>query len=172
MVGDHLLVDKLAYAPGQFPLLPYEDVKRGDIIVFRYPPNIRETYVKRVIGAPGDRIRMQNKQVFRNGIALNEPYTQHISPDYDPRRDDLPEFLVPPAQYFALGDNRDNSSDSRVWGFVPRENIIGKPVIVLWSYDAPTEDLMGYSVHHAVDLAEHFFTRTRWSRTLQLIRPD
>ncbi len=173
LVGDHLLVDKLAYAPaGQVAPLPYEQVQRGDIVVFRYPPNIRETYIKRVIGLPGDRIRMEHKQVYRNGAALTEPYTQHIFPGYDPGRDDMPELTVPHDNYFALGDNRDNSSDSRVWGFVPRENIIGKPLVVLWSYDAPTEDLMGYSLHRFTDLAQHFFTRTRWSRTLRLVRAD
>jgi len=173
LVGDHVIVDKLAYAPpGKLPLLPYQDVKRGDIIVFRFPPDIRETYVKRVIGIPGDRIRMVNKQIYRNGKLLAEPYTQHIFPGYEPGRDDIAEFTVPPGNYFALGDNRDNSSDSRVWGFVPRGNIIGKPFMLLWSYDAPTEDLTGYSLHHAIDLAQHFFTRTRWSRTLQLVRSD
>lgn len=172
-VGDHVIVDKLAYAlSGRLPLLPYQEVQRGDIIVFRYPPDIRETYVKRVVGVSGDRIKMAHKQVYRNGLPQVEPYTQHIDPAFDPARDDLAEFTVPPGSYFALGDNRDNSSDSRVWGLVPRENIIGKPLIRLWSYDAPTEDLTGYSLHHALDLAQHFFTRTRWSRTLQLIRAN
>ena len=173
LVGDHLLVDKLAYAPASaIPLLPYAEPAHGDIIVFRYPPDIRETYIKRVIGTPGDRIRMANKQVFRNGQPLTEPYTQHIFPNYIPARDDFPELQVPPDNYFALGDNRDNSSDSRVWGFVPRENIIGKPLIVYWSYNAKTEDLTDYSLHHVLDLAQHFFTRTRWSRTLQFVRLD
>ena len=173
LVGDHIVVDKLAYAPASIlPLLPYAEPKHGDIIVFRYPPDVRETYIKRVIGTPGDRIRMANKQVFRNGQLLTEPYTQHIFPGYIPTRDDMPELQVPQGNYFAMGDNRDNSSDSRVWGFVPRENIIGKPLIVYWSYDATTEDLTDYSLHHALDLAQHFFTRTRWNRTLQLVRPD
>ncbi len=79
------------------------------------------------------------------------------------------DIVVPPGCWFALGDNRDNSDDSRYWGFVPRANIIGKPLLVFWSYDAPTEDLTGYSLHHAVDLAEHFFTRTRWSRTMRFV---
>jgi signal peptidase I len=79
------------------------------------------------------------------------------------------ELVVPAGSYFAMGDNRDNSLDSRYWGFVPRENITGKPLIVFWSYDAPTEDLKDYNVHHLVDLALHFFTKTRWNRTLKLI---
>ncbi|MDQ6675903.1 MAG: signal peptidase I [Acidobacteriota bacterium] len=173
MTGDHVIVDKLAYAPGGgFGLLPYQDVQRGDIIVFRYPPDIRQNYVKRAIGIPGDRIRIENKRVYRNGELLREPYARHIFPNHDPRRDEMAGITVPPGMYFAMGDNRDNSEDSRYWGFVPRENIVGKPVVVLWSYDAPTEDLTGYTLHHAVDVAEHFFTRTRWSRTLMLVRPD
>ena len=83
------------------------------------------------------------------------------------------ELVIPAGQYFAMGDNRDNSADSRFWGFVPRENIIGKPVIIFWSYDAPTEQLVGGTLNpeHLIDLAQHFFTRTRWERTLRLVKP-
>jgi signal peptidase I len=79
------------------------------------------------------------------------------------------ELVVPQGSYFAMGDNRDDSLDSRYFGLVPRDNIFGKPLIVFWSYDAPTEDLTDYNLHHAFDLATHFFTKTRWSRTLKLI---
>lgn len=196
MTGDHVIVDKLAYSPAdRFTkhLLPYEDVKRGDIIVFRYPPDIRQNYVKRVIGVPGDRIRMEGKAVYRNGAKLEEPYVQHVFPGLVPYRDNFPldapanlpalgramlaehvtggELLIPEGMYFAMGDNRDNSEDSRYWGFVPRENIVGKPVVVYWSYEASTEDLTEYTVHHAVDLALNFFSKTRWDRTLKFIRP-
>lgn len=196
MVGDHLLVDKLAYAPpGALTkhLLPYTEIQRGDIIVFRYPIDIRQNYVKRVIGIPGDHIRIENKVVIRNGRPLQEPYTQHIFPGFEPYRDNFPsapmgpvydrakdemlakcvndgELVVPPDSYFAMGDNRDNSLDSRYWGFVPRENIIGKPLLIFWSYDAPTADLVDYNVNHFVDLAKNFFTKTRWNRTLKLVR--
>ena len=81
-------------------------------------------------------------------------------------------MAVPSDHYFVMGDNRDNSADSRSWGFVPRENITGKPLIVYWSYDAPSEDWMDFNVHHVVDITEHFFTRTRWDRTFRLIRAD
>jgi len=196
--GDHLIVDKLAYAPAgpvSKHLLPYEDVKRGDIIVFKHPTLITVDYVKRVIGVPGDHVKLINKQVYVNGKALTEPYAIHLDnslnyrdnfpvgePDYagdskmsarasEMLRENVVEgeLVVPPGSYFAMGDNRDNSLDSRYWGLVPRENITGKPLIVFWSYDAPTEDLKDYNVHHMVDLALHFFTKTRWNRTLMLI---
>lgn len=196
LVGDHLLVDKLAFAPpGAISkyLLPYTEVKRGDIIVFRYPVDIRQTFVKRVIGIPGDHIRIENKQVFRNGEKLNEPYKVHKANYLDPYRDNFPsqpyhslsdralemlernvasgEVVVPPQSYFAMGDNRDNSLDSRYWGFVPRENIIGKPLIIYWSYDTTTDRLADPTIgtDHIIDLFQHFFTKTRWNRTLQLI---
>lgn len=200
MTGDHLIVDKLAYAPpgavSQY-LLPYSDVKRGDVIVFRHPIRLKEDWVKRVIGVPGDHIKLVDAKVYLNGKVLNEPYVIHSIGGTIGYRDNFPvgtpeylpdpemvqrlfqmmrehvvngELVVPPGAYFAMGDNRDNSLDSRYWGLVPRANIIGKPVIVFWSYDAPTEDLRDYSIHHMADLAQHFFTKTRWERTMLLIR--
>ncbi len=141
-----------------------------------YPRDIRQNYVKRVIGIPGDRIHMESGAVVRNGIKLTEPCIQHLNVPPDTYRDNFPgvgsrEILVPEGQYFVMGDNRDNSEDSRYWGYVPRENIIGKPVLIYWSYDAPTEDLLEFNLHHTVDLALNFFNRTRWDRTFQLIRP-
>ena len=206
LIGDHLLVDKLAYAPpgtiSQY-VLPYEQPKHGDIIVFRYPVDINQTFVKRVIGVPGDHLKMVNRNIVRNGVQLNEPYTYHKFA-YDANRDNFPgepsmfaeglqaqyqrdmlahhvvngEIVVPPDSYFAMGDNRDNSLDSRYWGFVPRDNIIGKPLLIYWSYRASTEDLAGTSIDslfsHMTDLVEHFFSRTRWTRTFRVIRgyPD
>ncbi len=197
LIGDHVLVDKLSYAPagsvsGRW--LPYQEPKRGDIIVFRHPADLNVTLVKRVIGVPGDRIRLVNKQVFRNGERLSEPYTLYKTDFVDPYRDNFPgipnalvlprgldmlernvvdgEVVVPPGSYFALGDNRDLSLDSRYWGFVPRDNIIGKPLIIYWSYDASTEDLTGptIDISHFADVLEHFFTKTRWRRTFRLVR--
>jgi len=199
LIGDHLLVDKLAYAPSgpvSRYLLPYQEPKDGDIIVFRYPIDISQTFVKRVMGVPGDRIKMVNQVVFRNGVKLTEPYVYHKNPYPDSYRDNFPgsepnvmlyepardmlqnnvtngEVVVPAGHFFAMGDNRDNSLDSRYWGFVPRENIIGKPLIIYWSYDANTESLASSSVsalsRHFVDLGAHFFTKTRWRRTFMLI---
>ncbi|MCC7235891.1 MAG: signal peptidase I [Bryobacterales bacterium] len=197
LIGDHLLVDKLAYAPpGAISkyVLPYEEVKRGDIIVFRYPVDIKQTFVKRAIGVPGDRLRLEKKQLFLNGHAVNEPYKYHKTEYFDSYRDNFPsepnvrlydpaqkmlaenvvngEVIVPPGHYFAMGDNRDSSLDSRYWGFVPRDNIIGKPLIIYWSYDAPTDRLASpnIGVDHLFDIATNFFSKTRWKRTAMLIR--
>ena len=196
LIGDHLLVDKLAYSPhGSLDsyLLPYQDVQRGDIIVFRYPMDLAQTFVKRVIGVPGDRVRLVNKKLILNGKPIDEPYVIHRTAYTDPYRDNFPgqpntpvperaltmlrenvsngEIVVPPGSYFAMGDNRDQSLDSRYWGFVPRENIIGKPLVIYWSYDAPTERLQdtGVSVAHLKDVLFNFFGKTRWSRTFNLI---
>jgi signal peptidase I len=205
LIGDHLLVDKLAYSPkgpvSQY-LLPYQDVKRGDIIVFRYPEDIRQTFVKRAIGVPGDRIRIVNKQLILNGKAVQEPYKYNKTDYFDSYRDNFPsepnmrvypgaeemlnkhvekrtvngeeisEVVVPPNTVFAMGDNRDSSLDSRYWGFVPRENIIGKPLIIYWSYESSTDRLAGSPINpeHLQDLAMNFFSKTRWQRTFQLIR--
>ncbi|HTC86939.1 MAG TPA: signal peptidase I [Bryobacteraceae bacterium] len=199
LIGDHLLVDKLSYSyPGGFSkyVLPYESPRDGDIIVFRYPVDITQTFVKRVVGVPGDRIKLIDQQVYRNGKKLVEPYVVHKNPYPDSFRDNFPnsepnltmldpgremlannvvngEVVVPADSYFAMGDNRDNSLDSRYWGFVPRDNIIGKPLIIYWSYNASTESLASSSVtnlaSHFLDLAEHFFTKTRWDRTFRLI---
>ncbi|MGO9893939.1 MAG: signal peptidase I [Bryobacteraceae bacterium] len=197
LVGDHMLVDRVTFAePGSIGrhVLPYREPRRGDIVVFLYPEDVRQTYIKRVIGVPGDRIRLDNRQVIRNGRRLVEPYTQHIPTYPDTYRDDFPvspgagttprgrdmfehhvrngEAIVPPDTLFVLGDNRENSEDSRYWGFVPRSYVVGKPLLIYWSYDAPTADLEGWSMSHLVDLAEHFFTRTRWDRMLSVPRSE
>ncbi|MGA7409350.1 MAG: signal peptidase I [Bryobacteraceae bacterium] len=210
MVGDHIIVDKLAYAPSgtiSKYLLPYEDPQHGDVIAFRFPGDISQMFVKRLIGVPGDRIKLVDGRVYRNGISLKEPYVYNKSGYLDPYRDNFPansgeldvvtdgrqmtllrdmlehhvvngEVVVPPGNYFAMGDNRDNSLDSRYWGFVPRANIVGRPVFIYWSFDAPTDQLMPNSARdfgtHMLDVATHFFSRTRWSRTLQTVRgyPD
>ena len=198
LIGDHLLVDKLAYAPeGAISkyLLPYQDVERGDIVVFRYPIDLHQTFVKRIVGIPGDRVRITNKELWVNGRKTDEPYVVHKSDYIDAYRDNFPslptsmqiyepamqmlrnnvdegEVVVPAGHYFAMGDNRDQSLDSRYWGFVPREHIIGKPLIIYWSYDAPTAHLQdpGISLEHLKDLALNFFIKTRWRRAFKLVR--
>jgi signal peptidase I len=195
LVGDHLLVDKLVYAPADSVsghLLPYRDVRRGDVIVFRYPLDINQTYVKRAIGVPGDHIRLEHKRLILNGRLMDEPCAQHVSESDVAYRDNFPsgaaaetlrpqaaemlekyvvngELVVPPGFIFAMGDNRENSDDSRYWGLVPRQNIVGTPVVVYWSYDATTEELTDAGIGHYVDVGTHFFTKTRWARMMMLV---
>ena len=195
LVGDHILVDRMVFAdPGPLGrhILPYRQVERGDIVAFLYPEDPRETFVKRIIGLPGDHIRLENGQVVRNGRRLVEPYSRHTANQPDPYRDNFPlapeafttprgrdmfqhhvrlgEVVVPPGMLFALGDNRDNSADSRYWGFVPREYVVGKPLLVYWSYDAPTAELEEWTLGHVIDVAQHFLTRTRWKRSFLVPR--
>jgi len=197
LIGDHVLVDKLTYSPGgavSRHLLPYREVRRGDIIVFRYPLNISQDYVKRAIGVPGDHIRFENQELILNGHKVKEPYTLHSAPYPDQYRDNFPaappnmplrpraaemlaehvvngELVVPEGFVYAMGDNRDDSDDSRYWGLVPRENIVGTPLIIYWSYDAPTADLSNGNIgfDHILDVVTHFFTKTRWTRTFKLL---
>ena len=206
LVGDHLLVNKFAFgARGSIfdKILPLKDIKRGDVIVFKYPKDLTKHYVKRAIGLPGDRIRIVDRQVFVNGVALNEPYKIHKAPpgSYDRFGDFFPpkphygrvashgadedpfwyeeytkddEIVVPPNHYFAMGDNRDNSADSRYWGFVPREFIVGKALIIYWSYETDSDEYRRTDVVDRVqqitDLFTNFFTKTRWSRSFKIIR--
>jgi signal peptidase I len=153
LVGDRVLVRR---SPGAA-------VQRGDIVAFRYPPDRRQVFLKRVIGAPGDRVRLVQKALYVNGAAVIEPYAIHTTGYMDVYRDNFPnepffnlmmpardmlahhiaggEVVVPDGNYFVLGDNRDNSLDSRYWGFVPQADIIGKPVLIYWSFAPPQQSL-------------------------------
>lgn len=199
LIGDYLLVDKLCYGePKREFLLPYRPVQRDDIIVFRYPVNPQEHFVKRVIGVPGDHIKLVNGRVYVNGSALNEPYVRHTATFADDFRDQFPrvdipvpglegnwwlamkklvhdgELSVPQDSYFVLGDNRDESLDSRYWGFVPRRNIVGRPLIIYWSVhedsDVIPEGSTEEKVFHFAYAMTHLFQDTRWNRTLHVVR--
>ncbi len=198
LIGDHLMVDKVGYGPGGMwsGLLPYVDVERDQIIVFRYPLDPTTYFVKRVIGIPGDRIRLENKEVYRNGERLMQDFAVHKSGDYNNFRDSFPDFIsgagfpdwmneyrnyvkdgeivVPEGKYFAMGDNRDMSSDSRYWGFVPRENIVGKPLILYWSFESTSEEYResgaGNYLSRVVHVLLNFPQKTRWSRMFHIIR--
>lgn len=206
LVGDHVVAERVMLAPASNTghLLPYRQVKRGDIIVFYKPVPEADGHhmflVKRVIGIPGDRIHLRGGVVYLNGVTQNERYAAKPSADlYDPYVDDFPaippadqpgvtaiwalelsqyvdgnDLVVPPGQYFVMGDNRDRSLDSRFWGFVPRENIIGRPLFVYWSFESAENDELEPALTEQISSAGyealHFFDKTRWSRTLHRIQ--
>ncbi|NCD25393.1 MAG: signal peptidase I [Deltaproteobacteria bacterium] len=144
-IGDHLLVTKFAYGVK----IPFTDImvvkrqgpERGDIIVFEFPEDPSKDFIKRVIGVPGDVIEIKDKQVFLNGVLQNESYIQHTDTANNAtmRRDNFGPVMVPEDKYFVMGDNRDESYDSRFWGFVDREKIEGKALILYWSWASLTD---------------------------------
>lgn len=145
-IGDHLLVNKFIYGV-RMPftgttLIPFKEPKRGDIIVFRYPKDRSTDYIKRVIGLPGDEVSIRDKRVFINGEKLDDPYghfsTPNIMPGSITPKDNFGPVKVPEGKYFVMGDNRDNSLDSRFWGFVDDTDILGKAMIIYWSWDIDT----------------------------------
>jgi len=175
LIGDHLLVNKFVYGMNSGLLsgvFPYKEPQRNDVIVFKYPDDPEVAYVKRLIGMPGDTVEMIGRTVYVNGQALTEPYTQYIDSDsiykhYGP-------YLVPDGQYFAMGDNRDNSQDSRYWGFIPRNYMLGKPLVIYWSFETPRDEYLRNSTAERMgqftDVILNFFTKTRWKRTFGIIR--
>jgi signal peptidase I len=200
LIGDYVLVDKFCYGgtSGWNRLFPYRKIRRGDIVVFHYPVNPDQDFVKRVVAVPGDRLRLINKRVYVNGSMAEEPF-KHItsvrnhylddfpqtdSPDYAvnarwwkemPKLVEDHQLIIPEGQYFVLGDNRDDSQDSRYWGFVPRENIIGRPMLIYWSSNGLSNDLPGSPtagdrLYHLAYALTHVFQITRWGRTLRLVR--
>jgi signal peptidase I len=205
LIGDHLLVNKFIFGgSGAWyeKVLPYRSLERGDIIVFKYPYADHQHFVKRVIGLPGDRLKLVDQEVFVNGKQLNEPYVIHdASAPYDmfnysfpPLKDQMvspqvieesgwkkelrryvegDELVVPPGKIFAMGDNRDRSSDSRYWGFVDRSAIMGRPFLIYWSVDATSGDYAASTFSQRLlgvfDTLAHLPARTRWSRMLRTV---
>jgi signal peptidase I len=172
LVGDHFLLDKLLYGP-EIPFVNWhlpklKTVRRGDIIVFRFPKNPSESYIKRVIAVGGDLFEVRDGAVYLNSHQVAEPYAVHTGRSRS-RHEHIGPIVVPPGCLFVMGDNRDNSSDSREWGFVPISNVIGEPMFVYWSYDAPASSWLEHSLirQFAFDasIAGNFLTRTRWGRT-------
>ena len=175
LIGDHLLVNKFVFGPtlsrAETLLLPMKDIKRLDVIVFKYPEEPERDFIKRVIGLPGETVELRNKRVYVNGHRLDEPYVYYLE-DPPPLPEEMSlsnELLgtsgdprvqygpvtVPPGHFFVMGDNRDNSQDSRYWGFLPRENVKGKALVIYWSYEAESGNI---------------FSSTRWSRILRQVR--
>jgi signal peptidase I len=184
LIGDHLLVNKFIFAPAatslERKLLPEREVRRGDVVVFKYPDEPERDFIKRVIGLPGETLELRNKKVFVNGRELEEPYVHFLEPASDAGeitsfdvRERYGPVRVPEGQYFVMGDNRDNSQDSRYWGFLPRSYIKGKALMIYWSYEAEREDYQdesaGATIKGLVSVFAHFFTRTRWDRMLHQI---
>ena len=205
LIGDHVFVNRITFAPKTSwvgPLLPYRQVRRGDIVVFLHPdPHDAGLYVvKRIMGVPGDRIHLRNGVVYRNGEALNEPYIDHDQDNpSDSYRNEFPavppsyengvypnwidnlashveggDLVVPPGHYFAMGDHRGVSLDSRYWGFIPQENVIGRPMFIYWSFDTPGDQYTKTGIWERVGflghVVLHFFDETRWGRTLKVVR--
>ncbi len=200
LIGDHVFVDRATLAP-KTPwvdgIIPYHDPKRRDIVVFISPAEPGLYVVKRIIGVPGDRIRLREGVLYLNGEPQSEPYIRR-SGGYDPYRDNFPavppgqgrgvtpewaltmgsyvkdgELVVPPNSYFAMGDNRDVSYDSRYWGFIPRANIVGRPMFIYWSFETPANQYMKTGIADRlafmVKVIVRFPVDTRWKRMFKLV---
>jgi len=203
LIGDHVFVNRIQFSPRTGwagPLIPYREIHRGDIVVFLSPETPGLFVVKRIIGTPRDRIHLRDGVVYRNGERLNEPYVQHKLHDYNPYRDNFPaippdsmngtpnrqwqlampqfvqgeDLVVPPDSYFGMGDNRDVSYDSRFWGFIPKQNVIGRPMFIYWSFETPPDQYkrteMGDRIGFLAHVVIHFFDETRWRRSLKVVR--
>jgi signal peptidase I len=202
LIGDHVFVNRVQFAPPSHwvgPLLPYRSPRHGDVVVFLSPSEPGLYVVKRIMGVPGDHIHLRDGVVYRNGEKLAEPYSIHNADDYNPYRDNFPavppdsngnvtpewalslpqhiqgdDLVVPEDSYFAMGDNRDVSLDSRFWGFIPRENVIGRPMFIYWSFETPPlqylETGFGRRLQILAHVVIHFFDETRWRRTFRIVR--
>jgi signal peptidase I len=188
LIGDHLLVNKFIFGPTasrlERSLLPVTTIRRGDVIVFKYPEEPDRDFIKRVIGLPGETIEVREKKVFVDGKPLEEPYAHYLLPVSTPSefhevtsfdvRERYGPVTVPADHYFVMGDNRDNSQDSRYWGFLPRGYVKGKALIIYWSYEAERGDYQeegaGATLRGLASVFVHFFTRTRWDRMFHQIR--
>jgi signal peptidase I len=199
LIGDYVLVDKVHFGPGGVwnRLMPYREIQRGDIVVFHYPVDPSQHFVKRVIGLPGDHLRLREGTVFINGQPLHEEYAIHTVRAFDFYRDNFPtdmdttgnintawhstlerhvlhgELVVPKDKFFVMGDNRDQSSDSRYWGFVPRQAVVGQPLIVYLSVrERPSigMDESSGRLARSAHLLAHFWQAPRWNRIFHLIR--
>jgi signal peptidase I len=200
LIGDYLLVDKFSFGPPGLwnNILPYQKIRHGDIIVFKWPVHPEQHFVKRVIGVPGDRIRLVNGKVLVNGNPVQETYAVHKLLNHDFFRDEFPsrrslspnvtsswwaeipsltrnsDLMVPEGEYFVLGDNRDESYDSRYWGFVPRENIVGKPLVIYFSLRQNDDDPLTAASDDKIERFAyriwHLPAMARWDRMLQLVK--
>jgi signal peptidase I len=203
LIGDHIFVNRAQFTPATrwlAPLLPYGEIRRGDVVVFLSPEDQRLYVVRRIIGIPGDRLHLRDGVVYRNGVKQDEPYVRYKFSDFNPYRDNFPavppsemygvrnqewalslpqylegdDLVVPPNSFFGMGDNRDVSYDSRYYGFFPRANVVGRPMFIYWSFVTPADQYqmrsMGDRLGFGAHIIIHFFDETRWSRTLRIVR--
>ena len=178
LVGDHLFVNRFIFGGGDGALgklLPGRDVRRGDIVIFRSPEDPTLDMVKRCIGLPGDRIELDDKDLYINGKWVEDSsYTQHSDPHLNNRRDNLAPLTVPADHYFCMGDNRDNSKDSRYWGTVPKKFVKGRAFLIYWSFGGETSDGVWRGWGHRIRLLGKtmigFFTDSRWRRSFTVVR--
>jgi signal peptidase I len=172
LVGDHFMLDKIAF-PANYPdavlkVLPERAIHRTDILAFWSPEQADRRLIKRVIGLPGETIEIRDGDIYISGDKLREPYVVHILPASRRVLQNVPPMKIPPDSFFMMGDNRDNSRDSRYFGVVSRKAIIGRPLFIYWSYEGgsyPEAGTVGQWAEYYASVATHFFTRTRWMRT-------
>ena len=193
LVGDHILVNKFIYGSTvvtlERRLLPHREIRRGDVVVFKFPAEPTRDFIKRCVGLPGDEVRIEDKDLYLNGERVEDAaYTQHSDPriypssrflrDHNRYRDNFGPVTVERRRFFVLGDNRDNSNDSRAWGLVPRGHVKGRALMIYWSFEpqgSPTDGEGTTSRERSrwrelFEVATHFFTETRWGRTFQIVR--
>lgn len=189
LIGDHILVNKFVFGPTQNVLerwlLPTHEVRRGDVVVFRFPDDPSRDFIKRCIGLPGDTIEIVDKVIHVNGEVVEDAhYTYHSDSRVYPHsvflhesyrdRDNLEPVVVPEGHYYFMGDNRDNSNDSRFWGSVPASYIKGRAFLVYWSFASDQESVgwPGYrgKIRQTLDVFTKFFTNTRWERSFRIVR--
>ena len=186
LIGDHLLVNKFVFSPtatdAERSLLPVTSINRGAVIVFKYPEDPERDFIKRVIGLPGDVVEVRHKRVYIDGRPLDEPYVYYLRPPSAAAspfgvadlREQYGPVTVPPSEYFVMGDNRDNSQDSRYWGFLPRDLVKGRALIIYWSYESGADELYatgsGSVIRRLWSGITDFFTHSRWERFLHPIR--
>jgi signal peptidase I len=189
LVGDRLLIDKFNirnhFLAHPF-LIPSHSIQRHDVIVFKFPDQPELLYVKRAIGLPGDQFEIQDKKVYINNNPLSEPYKIHSDPyiysktnqhnwfNSEIKRDNFGPIKIPKDFYFVMGDNRDDSADSRYFGLLPSDHVVGQPLFIFWSYKDDSDAYLKTSPLELIYLYGErilfFLTRTRWDRIGQMIR--
>jgi signal peptidase I len=179
LIGDHLVVNKFLFAPAGFEraLLPIRDFRRGDVVVFKSPEDPERDFIKRVIGLPGETLELRHKKVYLNGTPLEEPYVHYLLPPrpdgemtaFD-KRETYGPVTVPEGHLFVMGDNRDNSQDSRYWGFLPQAYVKGRAAVVYWSFESDAADYERPGLEQLFSGLTGFVTKTRWGRLGQQIK--